>query len=202
MHGLINNSIQCFLRDTYGQRAWAEIALFAGVGVEGFEAMLVYDESQTVRLLDEAARMLDKPGDMILEDLGTYLVSHPNAESIRRLLRFGGEGFFDFLQSLEDLPGRARLAVAELILPDLELLDGPDGRFTIVVRGGHPGFSCVLVGVLRAMADDYGALVLLDLRRVAPGRQEIDVVLLDTSFAEGRSFCLACPATGGDGDER
>ncbi len=60
---------------------------------------------------------------MLLEDLGTYLVSHPNVQGLRRLLRFGGAGFIDFLHSLDELHDRARLAVPDLDLPQLELRD-------------------------------------------------------------------------------
>ena len=163
MHGLINRSIQCFLRDTFGVPAWRSIAAAAGVSPEGFEPMLHYDDAITRRLLDSAAAHLDRPRESLLEDLGTYLVSHPNREGLRRLLRFGGVSFDDFLYSLDDLPGRSRLAVPDLALPQLELHEQGAGRFTLSCHGPHREFAAVMVGVLRAMADDYGALAVLEL---------------------------------------
>jgi hypothetical protein len=59
------------------------------------------------------------------------------------------------------------------------------------VRSEHQGFGAVMLGVLRTMADDYGALVLLDLRPIAPGHDIIDISLVETAFAEGRSFTLS-----------
>ena len=117
MHGLINRSIQCFLRDTYGDRIWVEVSDAAGLRFDGFEAMLTYEDALTGAVLSAAAQRLGRPRDGVLEDLGTYLVSHPNLEALRRLLRFGGVNFVDFLNSLEDLPEHGRLG-----LPDLELL--------------------------------------------------------------------------------
>ena len=38
MLGLINRSIQCFVRDTYGQDVWAEVAKRAGSATIDFEA--------------------------------------------------------------------------------------------------------------------------------------------------------------------
>lgn len=194
MLGLINRSIQCFVRDTYGSQCWARIAAALDLEPDGFETLFMNDEATTRHLLAEVMRVLDKPEDMVLEDVGTYLVSHPNSESIRRLLRFGGETFADFLHSLEDLPDRARLAVAELHLPELDLVECEGGRFLIDVRSEDPAFAQVLVGVLRAMADDYGALALLDLRTGPDGRMVVEVSLLDSAFAEGRRFTLARPA--------
>lgn len=193
MHGLLNRSIQCFLRDTYGAPLWAAVARDAGVGPDGFEAMLRYDDSVTYAVLDTAAVHLGRSRESILEDLGTYLVSHPNFEALRRLLRFGGVTFADFLHSLEDLPGRGRLAVPDLDLPVLQLGDvGPD--IYALRCQGYAGIGYVFLGVLRGMADDYGALVLLDHAEEADGTEVIIVHLLESTFAAGRRFDLAAQA--------
>lgn len=191
MHGLINRAIECFVRDTYGRRTWGVIARNAGLEDVSFEAMLNYDEQVTVEVLDAAAIVLDKPLDVFLEDLGTYLVSHPTTQALRRLLRFGGDSFAEFLASLEELRGRARLAVSDLDLPELELLDEDGGKYTLYCRYHRPGFGHVLTGVLRAMADDYGALVLLDMVERRDDVEVISISVLETAFAEGRDFHLA-----------
>ncbi|MBK5926910.1 heme NO-binding domain-containing protein [Rhodobaculum claviforme] len=80
MHGLVNRALQCFLRDTYGAQAWAEIARAAGAPEGGFESMLRYDDALTLRLISCAATALDRPAEAVLEDLGTYLVSHPRRQ--------------------------------------------------------------------------------------------------------------------------
>ncbi len=192
MHGLINRSVQCFLRDTFGTEVWHAVAADAGVPAEGFEPLLRYEDAITLRLVDAAADRLGRPRESLLEDLGTYLVSHPNREGLRRLLRFGGVGYVDFLHSIDDLPGRGRLAVPDLDLPQLELTEEGGGRFLLACRAPHSAFATVMIGVLRAMADDYGALVLLEpAGRGEDGAELIAIDLLDQSFAEGRRFDLA-----------
>ncbi len=108
MHGLVNRSIQCFLRDTYGAELWAKVASEAGISPAGFEALLSYDDGLTDVVIDAAARRLGKPREALLEDVGIYLAG---LEPLRRLLRFGGVDYVDFLQSLDELPERVRLAV-------------------------------------------------------------------------------------------
>lgn len=191
MHGLINRSIQSFLTDTYGPVLWRRVAGAARLGFDDFEAMLEYDDTLTDAVIDAAAGALRRPRDALLEDLGTYLVSHPNREALRRLLRFGGVTFVDFLHSLDDLAGRGRLAVPELDMPHLELRARSDRQFTLVCRGPRPGYGHVMVGVLRAMADDYGALALLDHTGTIDGVDTIMIDLLEPSFAAGRPFALA-----------
>lgn len=191
VHGLINRSIQCFIRDTYGPRAWADVSHRAGIDPAGFEAMFRYDDALTEAMLEAATGVLNKPRVMLLEDLGTYLVSHPNLEALRRLLRFGGETFVDFLHSLDELPDRARLAVPDLDLPELELVYVDGDTFRLTCRGVRPGFGHVLVGLLRTLADDYGALAYLEHLGECDGTEEVSISLLDSGFSAGRRFDLA-----------
>lgn len=190
MHGLIYRTLQVFVQDSYGPQPWLDIAALAGLDPPEFEAMLSYDPDLADVLMDAATQVLHIPRDMLLEDVGTYLVSHPNCEGLRRLLRFGGVDFIDFLHSLEDLPDRARLAVPDLFLPDLELQDQGQGSFLLRLTGGFEGFGHVMVGLLRAIADDYGALALLDFTGRSGSTETVQIALVETDYAEGRAFDL------------
>ncbi|WP_322866482.1 heme NO-binding domain-containing protein [Aquicoccus sp. G2-2] len=192
MYGLINRAIQRFVIDTYGSVCWEAAMLRSDLGLSGFEAMLSYDTATTGAVVDAVAGELGRPVAEVLEDIGTYLVSHPNSEAVRRLLRFGGEDFTEFLHSLEDLPDRARLAVSDLDLPQLELSEYGLGCFRLSFSAGLDGFGHAMIGLLRSMADDYGALVLLA-HNVGEGAsgEMIEITLIDAGFATGRSFVLA-----------
>lgn len=201
MHGLINRSIQCFLRDTYGPAIWAQVAQDAGLGFDSFEALLIYDAPLTDAVIHAAMQALRRPRETLLEDLGTYLVSHPNTESLRRLLRFGGSNFVDFLHSLDDLPDRGHMALPDLDLPKLRLVDRGDGTFVLHTQAMIAGVGHVIVGLLRALADDYGALVLLDHAGISDvdcavfgqRAEMISIQLLDQRHSAGRHFDLALP---------
>jgi len=166
MHGLINKAVEAFVTDTFGEGAWHQVLCRAGlwdeIGTDGFDTLRVYDHRMTRDLIAAAAAVLDRPGDSLLEDLGTYLVSHPRTGRLRRLLRFGGGTYTGFLRSLDDLQGRVRLAVPDLDLPALSLTESEPGQFRLTCHNCPPGFGLVILGVLRAMGDDYGALVVLD----------------------------------------
>ena len=194
MHGLINRSIQVFLRDTYGPALWAGVAADAGLGFENFEAMLGYDDGLTGAVIDAAALRLGRPREAVLEDLGTFLVSHPALERLRRLLRFGGVSFVDFLHSLDELPGRGRMALPDLDLPTLELRGVAAERYRLICRAPLVGIGHVIVGLLRAMADDYGALVMLEHQGAGPAGEVVSIELLEARFASGRRFDLGARA--------
>ena len=193
MHGLINRAIELFVRDTYGQETWEDIARRAELSPPEFESMLEYPHSTTLTVLAKAAVLLGKREEEVLEDVGTYLVSHPTTGALRRLLRFSGADFTDFLHSLDDMPARARLAVPQLKLPTLEVEEHDGQVFLVTIGAAEPkGFSFghMLLGLLRAMADDYGALVLLEHKGHRDDVETVEVRVLETAFARGRSFTL------------
>lgn len=195
MHGLINKAIQAFVTDSFGVGTWHQVLSHAGLAAdlagEGFEAMRLYDDTITHATLAAASAVLDRPRDSLLEDLGTYLISNERLEALRRLLRFGGVSFTDFLYSLEDLQGRSHMAVADLALPELILDEGETGRFRLTCQDCPDGFGHVMVGILRALADDYGALAVLDHEGRSPsGHEAIAIDLFDPSFHAGRHFDL------------
>ncbi|GFE65427.1 heme NO-binding domain-containing protein [Litoreibacter roseus] len=191
MYGLINRSIQCFLEDTYGAELWDQVVHDAQLDFRDFEGMLTYEDHVTDTVLKSACEFLDRDQSSLLEDIGTYLVTHPNMERVRRLMRFGGHSFEEFLFSLDDLHDRVRLAIPDLELPRLDLRDFAGQSYGLVCTWRKPGFGAVLQGVLRAMADDYGALVLLDLEAGDDGQEMVRIDLLETDFASGRTFSLA-----------
>lgn len=195
MHGLINHSFQSFMRDSYGERAWLEVAARAGITPPSFEAMLSYDDAITPAVLNAMALVLRRSSDEVMEDIGTYLVTHPNTEAVRRLLRFGGMNFEDFLYSLDDLPDRARMAVSDLRLPAIELRSHEAGRYSLICESPIAGFGHLMMGVLRVMADDYGTLAVLDLEQSETGRETVQIQLIETDYSNGRVFDLGARAS-------
>ncbi|MCE8009376.1 heme NO-binding domain-containing protein [Aestuariivita sp.] len=190
MHGLINKGIERFVIDTYGQTTWLEVAGQARLGFTEFEAMLTYEPCLTDRMLATIAERLRRPREAVLEDFGTFLVASPSLPAIRRLMRFGGVTYQDFLHSLDELSDRVRLAMDDLILPQLTLIEQGQGQFRLRCKPGLEGFGHVMVGVLRAMADDYGALAVLDHHGYGEQGEEIAIAIVQDPFSEGKTFEL------------
>ncbi len=190
MHGLINRALQSYLLETHGPLKWAQISRSARLGFDSFEPMLTYDQEVTEAVINAAAEVLARSKEGLLEDLGTFLVSNPHSDALRRLLRFGGLSFRDFLQSLEDTRGRGRLALPDLDIPVLDLFEISPSLYTLQCCYPIEGCGHVIVGLLRAMADDYGALVLLDHDGQSLDGEMVLIQLLETAYAEGRRFEL------------
>lgn len=194
MHGLINRSFQNYMTDSYGRDAWLRVAARADVSPPDFEAMLPYEDSVATEVLDSMGVVLGRARGEIMEDVGAYLVSHPNTEAVRRLLRFGGVNFEDFLHSLDDLPDRAHMAVSDLHIPAIELHGHGEGDFSLICDSPLAGFGHLMMGILRVMADDYGVLALLELEEPGNGKEIVRIQMVAADFADGRTFDLGARA--------
>lgn len=194
MQALVNRAIEGFVRSTYGDEFWQSVLRRTGFANASFDALLDNDPNVTAQVIAAIAVALGKTKEEVLEDIGTFLVASPKMRPVRRLLRFGGADFVEFLFSLNDLPARARLALPELDVPQLTLREHRGDRFRLRVvsppetpqRYGH-----VMLGLLRAMADDYGALVFLEHHGDAGAEELIEVTLLESRFATARDFSFA-----------
>lgn len=186
MHRLINRSIRHFLVQNYGVGLWSLVAADAGLELDGFDLSVGADCRPADRVVDAAARRLRRDRNALLEDLGIHLAM---LEPVRRVLRFGGATFTDFLLSLGELPGRVRMALPDVYFPSIDVEEAGPGRFIVRVQGDMAECPAIFAGTLRAMADDYGALVLID----QPGGDTLRVDLLDDHFTAGRPFDLALP---------
>lgn len=191
MHGMVNRALQGFVTATYGAETWAEVRSQAGLAFEDFEAMLDYPDALTMSCFQATVHVLHKHPNTLLEDLGTWLVTDSHLEPLRRLMRFAGPSFLDFLYSLEEMAERGRLAVPDLDMPTITLERIETSSYRVRARWGLPGIGPILMGCLRAMADDYGALAVLHLDGIdADGAETLRVQLLDSAYSEGRRFDL------------
>ena len=195
MHGLIYRSFQNYMTGSYGRDAWLQFAVWADVSPPDFQAKLSYDDAMASAVLDAMGDVLRRERGDLMEDIGAYLVSHPNTEAVRRLLRFGGMNFEDFLHSLDDLPDRTRMAVSDMELPAIELHEHSAGCFSLICETPLEGFGHLMMGILRVMADDYGALALLELERGSAGRDTVRIQLIETDYSHGRTFDLGARAS-------
>lgn len=182
MHRLVRRSCEVFLRDTYGDVLWRDVAETVGLDSSGFSSVLALEESPSIMMIREASRMLGKPENDLLEDWGSWLAQ---LEPVRRLLRFSGRNFREFLQNLVELPDHAHMVIPDLGLPEMTVLsDGPENLRVILPRK-QSEWSSAMAGIIRAMADDYGVLGLIWVEE-----NEIHVMISDGAFSAARDFRL------------
>ncbi|WP_170125378.1 heme NO-binding domain-containing protein [Jannaschia seohaensis] len=192
---MICKSLEAFLISSHGPDLWERVRRMAGLREPCFETMRCYDDAVFARVLTAAATLLDQPETGVMEDVGTFICTHPPLEAVRRLFRFCGETFRDFLYSLDEIDARARMALPDLTLPSFSLHPVGEDRYEVRSHWSHPGASGVLTGVLRVLASEYGALVLIDEGERWPEdggwSESISVRLFEEHFHEPTAFALS-----------
>lgn len=106
----------------------------------------------------------------------------------------GGENYVEFLQSLEDVHDRAKIALPDLDVPEFELDTKSETDFVLNYRFEKLGLGAVFLGLLRGMADDYRALILIDHTPKRSGDMDVDqfeISLLHMGWPEVAQETLA-----------
>lgn len=189
MHGLMITAVRRFVLTAYGKGVWGRLCAEVGVSADRFQPIFPCEPAVLERMMKGLEAELKAPRSVIMDDLGTSVVTEWQA--VRRLLRFGGDTFMDFLYSLEDLPDRARLAMPELTVPDLSLQDAPGTGLELAITAPVKDLGFALSGLLRAMADDYGTLVTIDHKGRRDGVEYLFLTVHDTAFMPGNKFVLS-----------
>lgn len=194
MHGLICKALEEFVRDQHGADTWERICRRANLPLTRFEALRSYDDTMMEGVFVVAFDELGRSTNIVLEDIGHWLCTHPPLERVRRLIRFSGNSFVDLVYSLDEIHDRARIALPGLGLPKVRVTEHGANDFRIRCSWHVSGGSSVFTGILRAMADDYGALALIDIgeRTQVDGiwHEMLSVRIFDQSHQAPREFNL------------
>ena len=165
MHGLINCALQDFATEIYGASVWQSVHEDAKLEHEFFETMLVYDDAVTEAVIKALSKQTGHARDSLLEDFGTYLASEHASATVMRLLRLGGEHFDAFLEALCKLHDHLNIAIPELEMPLMHLERKTAHDFGVHFWCQRDGYGEVFLGLIRAMADQYGVLVTVGLHK-------------------------------------
>ena len=182
MHGFVTRGIELFLRARHGDSVWTAAAASAGVDRRGMQIVRIYPPEVAEALIRAAAFSLQITPEELLEDIGGWIAG---IESMRNMLRFSGSCFEDFVLSLDDLHDRGSVVLPGLDLPRITTLQSRPGHFHLSLLCDDPAWYHVLAGLLRGMADDYGALAIVD-----GDGASLKVEVADASFAQASLFSM------------
>ncbi len=189
MHGMVHKGISVFVTESFGAAEWDGLCQVLGIDVDPASATQLNDFVAT-QILFNLAERTNRPKREVMEDYGMFLMTADVTSGIRRLMRFGGADFVEYIDSLEELPGRIRLAIDDFVLPPLTVTQESDTKYKVWVETKMGAFTFVLIGMFRAMADDYGTLCEIKHDKRTEKGDMISIEIFDLGFDKGRDFSL------------
>ena len=155
MYGLLLDSIQKFIRETYGERYWANIRRRAKLRNHWFVTHEVYSDSVMNDLVEAAAAELGEDAGHVMKMFGEYFVQNIGRYGYARLLRVLGRDLRDFLNGLDDLHEYLRFSYPKMRPPSfLCENESPDGML-LHYTTQRRGYLNYVIGQLHTVGKIY-----------------------------------------------
>ena len=126
MYGLVNQALEDFVREGFGDAAWNTIRDGAGVSQDMFVSMDSYPDYVTYKLVGVAAEVLGLDAAQILERFGEHWVLYTAQAGYGEMLAMFGSDLRAFLFNLDYGPKGGDPAVDDNVL------------FSILAKNGAP----------------------------------------------------------------
>lgn len=159
MYGLVNHGVQTFIVENFGEEDWRDICAKAGLSDDNFEGMLTYPDDVTYKLVGVISEKYDMTAAEVLRAFGDYWVDYSASSTIGQLLRFGGKGLADRLDTLNEMHERIKMSMPHLKPPSFEFEEGENGEHKLHYASDREGLEHMVVGLVEGLGRESGQTV-------------------------------------------
>uniref|UniRef100_A0A8B9HHV4 guanylate cyclase n=1 Tax=Astyanax mexicanus TaxID=7994 RepID=A0A8B9HHV4_ASTMX len=188
--------------EKFGEETWEKLRLLAEVQ-DTFMTYEIYDDVITLRLVQEACKMLDVSSEVVLKLFGEYFFSFCKMSGYDTMLRTLGGNLVEFIENLDALHSYLALSYEEMNAPSFRVERTNDGRTLLHYYSDRKGLHYIVPGIIEAVAKDFfGSKVTMTIleqpkEQERTGKRE-HVIFLMTQTSEGAKGEEA-HLNGGDG---
>ncbi|XP_077059758.1 guanylate cyclase soluble subunit beta-2 [Siphateles boraxobius] len=154
MYGFINTCLKSLVIERFGEETWEKLRLMAGVQ-ETFMTYEVYDDLITLRLVQEACKMLDVSSEVVLKLFGEYFFSFCKMSGYDTMLRTLGGNLVEFIENLDALHSYLALSYEAMNAPSFRVERMDDGRILLHYYSDRKGLYHIVPGIIEAVAKDF-----------------------------------------------
>ena len=152
MYGLVNQALEDFVRQGFGDTAWKQVRDNAGINVEMFVSMDSYPDDVTFKLVVAATEVLKLDATRILEAFGEHWVLYTAQEGYGQMLSMFGSDLEGFLLNLDNLHSHVGLTFPALRPPSFSVERLEDGKGLLLhYRSQRSGLAPMVVGLLKGL---------------------------------------------------
>ncbi|XP_053347448.1 guanylate cyclase soluble subunit beta-2 isoform X2 [Clarias gariepinus] len=124
----------------------------------------IYDDIMTIRLVQEACKMLDVSSEMVLKLFGEYFFSFCKMSGYDTMLRTLGGNLVEFIENLDALHSYLALSYQEMNAPSFRVERTSDGRTLLHYYSDRKGLHHIVPGIIEAVAKDFfGSKVIMSI---------------------------------------
>ncbi|XP_072526998.1 guanylate cyclase soluble subunit beta-2 [Salminus brasiliensis] len=189
VYGFINTCLRTLVVERFGEETWEELRLLAEVQ-DTFMTYEIYDDVITLRLVQEACKMLDVSSEVVLKLFGEYFFSFCKMSGYDTMLRTLGGNLVEFIENLDALHSYLALSYEEMNAPSFRVERTNDGRTLLHYYSDRKGLHYIVPGIIEAVAKDFfGSKVTMTIleqpeEEERTGKKE-HVIFLMTQTSEG-----------------
>ncbi|KPP68053.1 guanylate cyclase soluble subunit beta-2-like, partial [Scleropages formosus] len=153
-YGFINTCLKSLVIDKFGEETWDKLRMLAGVQ-DTFMTYEIYDDTLTVRLVQEACKMLDVSSEVVLKLFGEYFFSFCKMSGYDTMLRTLGGNLVEFIENLDALHSYLALSYQEMNAPSFRVEKTEDGKMLLHYYSDRKGLCHIVPGIIEAVAKDF-----------------------------------------------
>ncbi|XP_035308994.1 guanylate cyclase soluble subunit beta-2 isoform X2 [Cricetulus griseus] len=153
-YGFINTCLQSLVTEKFGEETWEKLKVSAEVQ-DAFMTYTVYDDIITIKLIQEACKVLDVSMEAILKLFGEYFFKFCKMSGYDRMLRTLGGNLTEFIENLDALHSYLALSYQEMNAPSFRVEGGADGAMLLHYYSDRSGLCHIVPGIIEAVAKDF-----------------------------------------------
>ncbi|ELK15231.1 Guanylate cyclase soluble subunit beta-2 [Pteropus alecto] len=122
---------------------------------DAFMTYTVYDDLITIKLVQEACKVLGVSMEAILKLFGEYFFKFCKKSGYDRMLRTLGGNLTEFIENLDALHSYLALSYKEMNAPSFRLERGADRKILLHYYSDRSGLCHIVPGIIEAVAKDF-----------------------------------------------
>uniref|UniRef100_H3BCR9 guanylate cyclase n=1 Tax=Latimeria chalumnae TaxID=7897 RepID=H3BCR9_LATCH len=153
-YGFINTCLKSLVTEKFGEEIWEALRTQAGAQ-DTFMTFEVYKDDITMRLVEEACRLLDVTPDVVLRQFGEYFFEFCKRSGYDHMLRTLGGNLYEFIENLDALHNYLSLSYQEMNAPSFRVEKNEDGSMYLHYYSDRKGLCHIVPGIIGAVAIDF-----------------------------------------------
>jgi Haem-NO-binding len=147
MYGMIHRAVRQMVLEHKGLDFWTSIERSAAAEPAHFISSVTYDDSITMRILDEAATALGVELNTLLEDFGKYWILFAEHGSFGSILRFTGQDIETFVSNLDRMHRTIQDVMQQSRMPSFTIIRKERGNLLVAYTSERKGLEPFVIGL-------------------------------------------------------